>query len=169
LALGQYFFGYAIFNLLFKHALMALILIKLFNQAPLCVEGWDDALHEIGKLSCEIVLSPQNAMSLLKAVQNLPVLVITGAEDALISLRSAQTMASKFVDSVSVLAPCTRVDICCFQNSSIIRCFIRGVNLYHFISHPLGDGGSKKQNHCLIVISLGVLCQVFSNRTTNYP
>lgn len=68
-------------------------------KAPLCVEGWDDALHEIGKLSCEIVLSPQNAMSLLTAVQNLPVLVITGAEDALVSLRSAQTVASKFVDS----------------------------------------------------------------------
>lgn len=68
-------------------------------KAPLCVEGWDDALHEIGKLSCEVVLSPQNAISLLKTVQNLPVLVVTGAEDALVSLRSAQTMASKFVDS----------------------------------------------------------------------
>ncbi|XP_074312601.1 uncharacterized protein LOC141648053 [Silene latifolia] len=68
-------------------------------KAPLCVEGWDEALHDIGKLSSETVLSPQNAGLLLKAVQDLPVLVVTGAEDALVSLRSAQTMASKFVDS----------------------------------------------------------------------
>ncbi|KAL9238622.1 hypothetical protein vseg_013018 [Gypsophila vaccaria] len=68
-------------------------------KAPLCVEGWDEALHEIGKLSCETTLSPQNAGLLLKAVQDLPVLVATGAEDALVSLRSAQTMSTKFVDS----------------------------------------------------------------------
>ncbi|KAL9232046.1 hypothetical protein vseg_007194 [Gypsophila vaccaria] len=68
-------------------------------KAPLSVEGWDESLHEIGKLSSESVLSPQTAGLLLKAVQDLPVLVVTGAEDALVSLQSAQTMASKFVDS----------------------------------------------------------------------
>lgn len=68
-------------------------------KAPLCVEGWDEALHEIGKLSGETVLSPEKATSLVKAVQDLPILVVTGAEDALVALRPAQTMASKFVDS----------------------------------------------------------------------
>lgn len=72
--------------------------LKLY-KAPLCVEGWDEALHEINKLSCETVLSPQNAELLLNAVQNLPVLVVSGAEDAFVSLTSAQTMASKFVNS----------------------------------------------------------------------
>lgn len=70
-------------------------------QAPLCVEGWVEALHEIGRLSFETVLSPQNAASLLKAVEDIPVLVITGAEDALVSLKSVQTLASKLVNSVS--------------------------------------------------------------------
>ncbi|KAL2927186.1 putative esterase/lipase 2 [Bienertia sinuspersici] len=69
------------------------------NQAPLCVEGWDEALHEIGKLSGETILSPDKTVSLVKAIQDLPIMVVTGAEDALVSLRSAQTMASKFVDS----------------------------------------------------------------------
>lgn len=68
-------------------------------KAPLCVEGWDEALHEIGKLSYETVLSPQNATSLLQAVEDLPVLVIVGAEDALVSIKSAQAMASKLVNS----------------------------------------------------------------------
>ncbi|XP_021906497.1 uncharacterized protein LOC110821085 [Carica papaya] len=68
-------------------------------KAPLCVEGWDEALHEIGRVSYEMVLSPQNATSLLKAVENLPVLVIAGAEDALVSLKSSQAMASKLVNS----------------------------------------------------------------------
>lgn len=72
------------------------------DQAPLCVEGWDEALHEIGKLSYETVLSPQNATSLLQAVEDLPVLVIVGAEDALVSIKSAQAMASKLVNSVSI-------------------------------------------------------------------
>ena len=71
------------------------------NQAPLCVEGWDEALHEIGKLSFETFLSPQHAESLLKSVEQLPVLVIAGAEDALVPLKSVQAMASKFVNSVS--------------------------------------------------------------------
>lgn len=69
------------------------------------MEGWDEALHEIGKLSCETVLSPQNATSLLEAVEDLPVLVIVGAEDALVSIKSAQAMASKLVNSVSISLP----------------------------------------------------------------
>ncbi|KAL1182969.1 hypothetical protein V6Z11_A02G149900 [Gossypium hirsutum] len=68
-------------------------------KAPLCVEGWDEALHEIGRLSNETILSPQNATSLLKAVEEMPVLVITGAEDAQISLKSSQAIASKLVNS----------------------------------------------------------------------
>lgn len=68
-------------------------------KAPLYVEGWDEALHEIGKLSCETVLSPQMSTSLLKAVEDVPVLVITGAEDALVPLKSSQAMASKLVNS----------------------------------------------------------------------
>lgn len=68
-------------------------------KAPLCVEGWDEALHEIGKLSSETILSPQNAALLLKAVEDIPILVIAGAEDALVPLKSVQTMASKLVNS----------------------------------------------------------------------
>ncbi|OAY36799.1 uncharacterized protein LOC110626499 [Manihot esculenta] len=68
-------------------------------KAPLYVEGWDEALHEIGKLSCETVLSPQNYSLLLKAVEEMPLLVITGAEDALVPLKSCQAMASKLVNS----------------------------------------------------------------------
>ncbi|PPD75123.1 hypothetical protein GOBAR_DD27949 [Gossypium barbadense] len=72
---------------------------RAWYDAPLCVEGWDEALHEIGRLSNETILSPQNATSLLKAVEEMPVLVITGAEDAHISLKSSQAMASKLVNS----------------------------------------------------------------------
>ncbi|GAB4850112.1 hypothetical protein Ancab_029411 [Ancistrocladus abbreviatus] len=68
-------------------------------KAPLCVEGWDQALHEIGKLSFETVLSPPDAVSLLKAVEQLPVLIVAGAEDALVSLSSSQVMASKLMNS----------------------------------------------------------------------
>ncbi|KAL2463092.1 alpha/beta-hydrolase superfamily protein [Forsythia ovata] len=68
-------------------------------KAPLNVEGWDDALHEIGKLSCETVLTPKNAELLLKAVEKLPILVIAGAEDVLVPLKSVQSMASKLVNS----------------------------------------------------------------------
>lgn len=68
-------------------------------KAPLCVEGWDVSLHEIGKLSYETVLSAQNAEALLKSVEDLPVLVVAGAEDSLVSLKSAQVMASKLVNS----------------------------------------------------------------------
>lgn len=65
------------------------------------VEGWDEALHEIGKLSCETVLPPQTAASMLQAVEALPVLVIAGSEDALVPLKSVQTYASKLLNSVS--------------------------------------------------------------------
>ncbi|KAF3673892.1 putative histone H2A variant 3 [Capsicum annuum] len=68
-------------------------------KAPLCVEGWDEALHEIGKQSYETVLSPEKATALLKAVECLPVLVIGGAEDAVVPLKSVQAMASKLVNS----------------------------------------------------------------------
>lgn len=68
-------------------------------KAPLCVEGWDEALHEIGRLSHEMILPPQCEAALLKAVEDLPVLVIAGAEDALVSLKSSQVMASKLVNS----------------------------------------------------------------------
>ncbi|KAF2282996.1 hypothetical protein GH714_043058 [Hevea brasiliensis] len=68
-------------------------------MAPLYVEGWDEALHEIGKLSCETVLSPQIYASLLKAVEDMPILVIAGAADALVPLKSSQVMASKLVNS----------------------------------------------------------------------
>ncbi|XP_010254284.1 PREDICTED: uncharacterized protein LOC104595303 isoform X2 [Nelumbo nucifera] len=68
-------------------------------KAPLCVEGWDEALHEISRLSFETVLPLHSAASLLKAVEDLPVLVVAGAEDALVSIKSAQVMASKLVNS----------------------------------------------------------------------
>ncbi|GAV69176.1 Abhydrolase_6 domain-containing protein [Cephalotus follicularis] len=68
-------------------------------KAPLCIEGWDEALHEIGRLSYETVLTPQNAASLLKAVEDVPVLVIAGVEDALVPFKSSQAMASEFVNS----------------------------------------------------------------------
>lgn len=68
-------------------------------KAPLWIEGWDESLHEIGKLSYETVLSTQNAAILLKSVEDLPVLVVMGAEDALVPLKSAQAMASLLVNS----------------------------------------------------------------------
>lgn len=71
------------------------------HQAPLNVEGWEEALHEIGKLSYETVLTPKNEELLLKAVEKLPVLVIAGADDVIVPLKSVQSMASKLVNSVS--------------------------------------------------------------------
>ncbi|XP_058751876.1 uncharacterized protein LOC131654099 isoform X1 [Vicia villosa] len=68
-------------------------------KAPLYVEGWDEAVHEIGKLSSENILSAKNAESLLHDVEDISLLVIAGAEDSLVSLKSCQTMASKFVNS----------------------------------------------------------------------
>lgn len=75
-------------------------------QAPLYVEGWDEALHEVGRLSFSTVLSSKRATELLRSVEDLPVLVVAGSEDALVSLKSAQTMASKLVNSVSCLPTC---------------------------------------------------------------
>lgn len=72
-------------------------------QAPLSVEGWEEALHEIGKLSSETILSAKNAESLLQAVEHIPVLVIAGAEDSLVPLKSCQAMASKLKNSVRIL------------------------------------------------------------------
>lgn len=72
-------------------------------KAPLSVEGWDEAVHEIGKLSSETILAAKNAESLLQAVEDIPVLVIAGAEDSLVSLKSCQAMASKLENSVSIL------------------------------------------------------------------
>ncbi|GAB2228149.1 hypothetical protein Droror1_Dr00009979 [Drosera rotundifolia] len=68
-------------------------------KAPLCVEGWDEALHELGKLSCETILSPQDSTTLLKAIEHLPILVIAGAEDKLVSLKSSQIVASKLINA----------------------------------------------------------------------
>lgn len=68
-------------------------------KAPLCIEGWDEALHEISKLPCETVLSAPAASTLLQSIEHLPILVIAGAEDKLVSLQSAQAMASKLVNS----------------------------------------------------------------------
>ncbi|PON66401.1 Epoxide hydrolase-like [Parasponia andersonii] len=68
-------------------------------KAPLCVEGWDEALHEIGRLSHQTILPRENAESLLKAVENIPMMVIAGAEDALVPLKSSQAVASKLSNS----------------------------------------------------------------------
>ncbi|KVH93019.1 hypothetical protein Ccrd_004947 [Cynara cardunculus var. scolymus] len=81
-----------------KHLIRPLLRTEI-SQVPLCVEGWDEALHEIGRLSSETVISQQNESSLVKAVEGLPLLVIAGAEDALVPLKSVQAMASKFVNS----------------------------------------------------------------------
>ncbi|OAY63686.1 Bifunctional epoxide hydrolase 2 [Ananas comosus] len=64
-------------------------------KAPLFVEGWDEALHEIGRLSFATVLSSQSAAALLKSAEDLPVLVVAGAEDVLVPFKSVQAMASK--------------------------------------------------------------------------
>ncbi|KAA0058785.1 Abhydrolase_6 domain-containing protein [Cucumis melo var. makuwa] len=72
--------------------------LNLYKKA-LCVEGWDEALHEIARLSYETVLSPQNAEALLKSLEEMPVLVVGGVEDALVSLKSSQVMASKLPNS----------------------------------------------------------------------
>lgn len=68
-------------------------------KSPLRVEGWEEALHEIGRLSFAMVLSPQDAAALLKSVEDVPILVVAGAEDALVPLKSTQAMATKLVNS----------------------------------------------------------------------
>nr|XP_043635912.1 uncharacterized protein LOC122607056 [Erigeron canadensis] len=71
-------------------------------KAPLYVEGWDEALYEIGKLWSDTCLSEQNASLLVKSVEDTPVMVIAGAEDAFVPLKSVQAMASKFINSTLV-------------------------------------------------------------------
>ncbi|BAD68190.1 alpha/beta hydrolase-like [Oryza sativa Japonica Group] len=68
-------------------------------KAPLFVEGWDEALHEVGRLSFSTVLSSKRAADLLRSVEDLPVLVVAGSEDALVSSKSTQVMASRLVNS----------------------------------------------------------------------
>jgi len=48
-----------------------------------------------------MILSPQNASALVKSIGDLPVLVVAGAEDALVPLKSSQVLASKLTNSVS--------------------------------------------------------------------
>ncbi|GAB4849218.1 hypothetical protein Ancab_004029 [Ancistrocladus abbreviatus] len=83
-----------------NHFVMAIIQPLLLHAIrPFCVEGWDQALHEIGKLSFETIISPPDAVSLWKVMEHLPVLVVAGAEDALVSLNSSEVMASKLMNS----------------------------------------------------------------------
>ncbi|XP_023004191.1 uncharacterized protein LOC111497593 [Cucurbita maxima] len=72
--------------------------LNLYKKA-LCVEGWDEALHEIARLSYETLLTPQNVEALVKSVEEMPVLVVGGVEDALVSLNSSRVMASKLPNS----------------------------------------------------------------------
>ncbi|GJW78125.1 hypothetical protein Tco_0139807 [Tanacetum coccineum] len=96
--------GFSIHKVDERHAFIGTFLftwiLVLLLGSPLCVEGWDEALYEIGKLLPDTVLSEQSASVLVKAVEEIPVMVIVGAEDALVPLKSIQTMASKFVNSV---------------------------------------------------------------------
>lgn len=78
-------------------------------QAPLCLEAWDEALNEISKLSYEMILSPQNASALLNSMGDLPVLVVAGAENALVPLKSSQALATKLTNSVSFLHLLTKI------------------------------------------------------------
>lgn len=89
--------------MLFEIKLLSSLLIMCIQtfQAPLCLEAWDEALNEISKLSYEMILSPQNASALLKSMGDLPVLVVAGAEDVLVPLKSSQALASKLTNSVS--------------------------------------------------------------------
>ncbi|ESQ30159.1 hypothetical protein EUTSA_v10012329mg [Eutrema salsugineum] len=73
--------------------------VIMLYKAPLCLEAWDEAFNEISKLSYEMILSPQNASTLLKSMGDLPVLVVAGAEDALVPLKSSQALASKLTNS----------------------------------------------------------------------
>nr|CAB3477759.1 unnamed protein product [Digitaria exilis] len=81
-----------------KHMVRPLLRTEI-TQAPLFVEGWDEALHEVGRLSFSTVLSSKRAADLLRSMEDLPVLVVAGSEDALVSVKSAQAMASKLVNS----------------------------------------------------------------------
>ena len=59
----------------------------------------------MGRLSFSTVLSSKRAADLLRSVEDLPVLVVTGSEGALVSVKSAEAMASKLVNSVSYPLP----------------------------------------------------------------
>ncbi|GJN18228.1 hypothetical protein PR202_gb05368 [Eleusine coracana subsp. coracana] len=63
--------------------------------APLFVEGWDEALHEVGRLSFSMVLSSKRAADLLRSVEGLPVLVVAGSEDALVSAKVSASYGFK--------------------------------------------------------------------------
>ncbi|XP_010500890.1 PREDICTED: uncharacterized protein LOC104778197 [Camelina sativa] len=73
--------------------------VTMLYKAPLCLEAWDEALNEISKLSYEMILSPHNASALLKSMGDLPFLVVAGAEDALVPLKSSKALASKLTNS----------------------------------------------------------------------
>ncbi|XP_010462127.1 PREDICTED: uncharacterized protein LOC104742777 isoform X2 [Camelina sativa] len=73
--------------------------VTMLYKAPLCLEAWDEALNEISKLSYEMILSPQNASALLKSMGDLPILVVAGAEDTLVPLKSSKALASKLTNS----------------------------------------------------------------------
>ncbi|GAB4848921.1 hypothetical protein Ancab_003733 [Ancistrocladus abbreviatus] len=62
------------------------------------VRGWDQTLHEIGKLLFETIISPLDAASLWKVMEHLPVLVVAGAEYALVSVNSSEAIASKLMN-----------------------------------------------------------------------
>ncbi|KAF6170984.1 hypothetical protein GIB67_014801, partial [Kingdonia uniflora] len=85
-----------------KFTFSANLFIK--QSGPLCVEGWDEALHKIGRLSSESFLLTQKADLLLKSLEDLPVLVVVGVEDVLVSLKSFQVMASKLANFASLTA-----------------------------------------------------------------
>ncbi|XP_047327148.1 uncharacterized protein LOC124930832 isoform X2 [Impatiens glandulifera] len=73
-------------------------ILRLY-KAPLCVKGWDEAVHEIGILSSEMVLTPQKITLLLESIKDLPVLVIAGAEDVMVPLKTVQALSFKLVNS----------------------------------------------------------------------
>ncbi|GJZ50327.1 alpha/beta hydrolases superfamily protein [Tanacetum coccineum] len=66
-----------------------------------CFGLYDEALYEIGKFLSDTVLSEQSSSVLVKALEDIPVMFIAEAEDAHVPLKYVQTMALKFVDSVS--------------------------------------------------------------------
>lgn len=73
-----------------KHMIRPLLRTEI-TQAPLCVKGWDEALHEIGILSSEMVLTPQKISLLLESIKDLPVLAIAGAEDVMVSFENCSS------------------------------------------------------------------------------
>ncbi|KAG2244251.1 hypothetical protein Bca52824_093889 [Brassica carinata] len=70
----------------------------MLYKASLCLEAWDEALSEI-------ILSPQATSAVLNSVGDIPALVVAGAEDALVPLKSSQVLASKLTNSASFTSP----------------------------------------------------------------